>query len=94
MNPVQGLSGHAQLHPMVDHTNFVGATMGHHWHARTGPAQIPVRAWSNTVIGPVRDLTGHSGHARLNPVRAPAGAVIWEVTDMGGGGGPTVAGNF
>ena len=47
-------------------------------HARTGPAQILLRARSNLVIGPVRDLAGHSGHARSNPVRAPAGAAIWD----------------
>ncbi len=39
---------------------------------------ILVRARSNPVIGPVRDLTGHSGRARLNPIRAPAGVAIWE----------------
>ncbi len=55
-------------------TDLVRETKGHHGHACTGPAQIPVRARSNPVIGLVRDSTGHSGHARsnLNPVRAPA----------------------
>ncbi len=38
---------------------------------------FPIRSRLNPVIGPVRDLTGHSGHARSNPVRAPAGAAIW-----------------
>ncbi len=45
--------------------------------ARMGPAQILVSAQSNPVIGPVWDLTGHSGHARSNPVWGPAGAAIW-----------------
>ncbi len=28
------------------------------------------------MIGPIQDLTGHSGHARSNPVRGP-GAATW-----------------
>ncbi len=61
-----------------------GIGTGHHGHTgaspgkgNPGPAQILVRARSNPVVGPVRDLTGHSVHARSNPVRAPAGADIW-----------------
>ena len=37
---------------------------------------MPVWTWSNPVIGPVRDLIGHSRHARSNPKRDPAGAAI------------------
>ena len=67
---------------------FVRATMGHHGHAHTGPAQIPVRARSNAVMDPVQDLTRHSGHAWSNPAQAPAGAVIWVHTVVPGMGLP------
>ncbi len=49
-----------------------------------GQPSILVRARSNPVIGPVQDLTGHSGHARSNPVRAPAGSAIWVLLENGG----------
>ncbi len=64
---------HSKVKILRDHGHV---TMGHHGYSRTGPAQILVCARSNPLIGPVRDLTGHSGHAWSNLVRAPAGVAI------------------
>ncbi len=87
--PVVYLNGPCPVHlysmgfalqiPAAPCAGFVRATMGQHGHARTRPAQIPVCARSNPVIGPAQDLTGHSGHAGQIPYGLQPGPLVLSI---------------
>ncbi len=57
---------------------LVRATMGTPGHVRARATPLQPRMGPIRAIGPVWALAGHTGHARAKPVRAPAGAAIWD----------------